>query len=159
MSWQRQVLASRGYLELGMFEDATLALEQMKVEDKTRREVSYAELAVHLAAKNWDMAVTIAADIVKAEPKDQATWILLAHAVRHAGNVEQMEMVLFKARAWHPRDPLILFKLACCASVTGRIEEAKLRLGTAIDLDESVRRLALDDEDLRPLWDWLTQTP
>jgi hypothetical protein len=85
MSWQRQVLASRGFLELGMFEDATLALEQMK-----------------------------------AEPKDPATWILLAHAVRHAGNVEQMEMVLFKARAWHPRDPLILFKLACCASVTGR---------------------------------------
>ena len=120
MSWQRQVLASRGYLELGMFEDATLALEQMKAEHKTRREVSYAALVVHLAAKNWDMAVTIAADIVRAEPKDPATWILLAHAVRHAGNVEQMEMVLFKARAWHPRDPLILFKLACCASVTGR---------------------------------------
>jgi hypothetical protein len=70
-----------------------------------------------------------------------------------------MEMVLFKARAWHPRDPLILFKLACCASVTGRIEEAKLRLGNAIDLDEKVRRLALHEEDLRPLWDWIAQTP
>jgi Flp pilus assembly protein TadD len=155
MSWQRQVLASRGYLELGMFEDATLALEQMKAEDKTRREVSYAALVAHLAAKNWDMAVTIAADIVKAEPKNPATWILLAHAVRHAGNVEQMEMVLFKARAWHPRDPLILFKLACCASVTGRIEEAKLRISNAIDLDDNVRRLALHEEDLRPLWDWI----
>jgi Flp pilus assembly protein TadD len=159
MSWQRQVLASRGYLELGMFEDATLALEQMKAEDKTRMKVSYAALAVHLAAKNWDMAVTIASDIVKAEPKDPVTWILLAHAVRRAGNVERMEMVLFKARAWHPRDPLILFKLACCASVTGRVEEAKLRISYAIDLDENVRRLALLEEDLRPLWDWIAQTP
>lgn len=36
-----------------------------------------------------------------------------------AGNVEQMEMVLLKARAWHPRAPLIFFKLACCASGQG----------------------------------------
>ena len=96
MSWQRQVLASRGYLELGMFEDATLALEQMKAEDKTRIEVSYAALAVHLAAKNWDMAVTIASDIVKAEPKDPGMWILLAHAVRHAGNVSKWRWFFLK---------------------------------------------------------------
>ena len=55
--------------------------------------------------------------------------------------------------------PLILFKLACCASLTGRIEEAKLRISNAIDLDENVRRLALLEEDLRPLWDWIAQTP
>ena len=112
-----------------------------------------------LGAENWERAVAIAVDLVKAEPKNPTTWILLAHAVRHAGNVERMEMVLFKARAWHPRDPLILFKLAGCASVTGRVEEAKLRISYAIDLDENVRRLALLEEDLRPLWDWIAQSP
>ena len=135
----------------------TRQLEQIGGEDKTQREVLHAALVISLAAE-LGQAVAIAADLVKAEPKNPTTWILLAYAVGHAGNVEQMETVLFKARKWHPRDPLILFRLACCASVTGRIEEAKLRLGNAIDLDESVRRLALD-EDLRPLWDWLTQTP
>ena len=48
-------------------------------------------------------------------------------------------------------------KLACYASVTGHMEEAKLRLH-AIDLDKNIRWLALDDEDLRPLWDWITDT-
>ena len=109
-----------------------------------------------LAAENWEMAVAIAADLVKAEPKNPTTWILLAHAVGHAGNVEQMETVLFKARKWHPRDPLILFRLARCATVTGRIEEAKLRLEHAIALDENIRWLALHEEDLRPLWDWIS---
>jgi Flp pilus assembly protein TadD len=109
-----------------------------------------------LAAENWEMAVAVAADLVKAEPKNPTTWILLAHAVRHAGNVEQEEMVLFKARAWHPTHPLILLKLACCATVAGRVEEAKLRLEHAIDLDENVRWLALDEVDLRPLWDWIS---
>ena len=35
------------------------------------------------------------------------------------------------------------------------MEEAKLHLGHTINLDENVQRLALDDEDLRPLWDWI----
>ena len=37
--WQRHVLASSGYLELGMFDDAALALEEIEPEDKTRTEV------------------------------------------------------------------------------------------------------------------------
>jgi hypothetical protein len=34
------------------------------------------------------------------------------------------------------------------------MEEAKARLQHAIHLDNDIR-LALDDEDLRPLWDWI----
>jgi Flp pilus assembly protein TadD len=109
-----------------------------------------------LAAENWEMAVAIAVDLVKVDPKNPTTWILLAHAVRNAGNVELEEKVLFKARAWHPTDSLILLKLACCATVTGRIEEAKLRLEHAFDLDENIRWLALEEVDLRPLWDWIS---
>jgi hypothetical protein len=37
--WQRHVLASSGYLELGMFDDAALALDEIEPEDKARNEV------------------------------------------------------------------------------------------------------------------------
>jgi hypothetical protein len=50
---------------------------------------------------------------------------------------------------------MIAFSLACYASVTGRMEEAKVRLRHAITLDKDIRGLAIDDEDLRPLWDWI----
>ena len=50
---------------------------------------------------------------------------------------------------------MIAFSLACYASVTGRMEEAKARLRQAIDLDKDFRKLALDDEDLKSLWDWI----
>ena len=50
---------------------------------------------------------------------------------------------------------MIAFNLACYASVTGRMEDAKERLRDAIELDKDVRKLALDDEDLKPLWDWI----
>jgi hypothetical protein len=39
VSWQHQVLVSCGYRELGMFEDAAQALEEIEPEDKTRNEV------------------------------------------------------------------------------------------------------------------------
>ena len=50
---------------------------------------------------------------------------------------------------------MIAFNLACYASVTGRMEEAKERLRHAIKLDKDIRRLAIDDEDLKPLWNWI----
>ena len=50
---------------------------------------------------------------------------------------------------------MIAFNLACYASATGRMEEAKERLRCAIDLDKDMRKLAIEDEDLKPLWDWI----
>jgi hypothetical protein len=37
--WQRHVLACSGYVELGMFDEAALALEEIKPDDKNRNEV------------------------------------------------------------------------------------------------------------------------
>jgi hypothetical protein len=37
--WQRHVLACSGYLELGMFDDAAMVLEEIAPEDKSRNEV------------------------------------------------------------------------------------------------------------------------
>ena len=50
---------------------------------------------------------------------------------------------------------MIAFNLAGYASVTARFEDARTRLRHAIDLDKDIRELALEDEDLRPLWDWI----
>ena len=50
---------------------------------------------------------------------------------------------------------MIAFNLASYAGVTGRMEEAKEYLRRAIKLDKDIRGLALDDEDLKPLWNWI----
>jgi lipopolysaccharide biosynthesis regulator YciM len=69
VDWQRHVLASTGYLELGMFDDAALVLEEIKPEDKTRNEVLGARVNLYLAAKKWDMAAAVASHLVKVEPE------------------------------------------------------------------------------------------
>ena len=77
--WQRHVLASSGYLELGMLDDAALALEEINPEDKTRMEVLSARVALYMAAKKWDMAAAVASHLVKVEPENEACWISLAY--------------------------------------------------------------------------------
>jgi Flp pilus assembly protein TadD len=155
--WQRHILASSGYLELGMLDDAALALEEIEPEDKTRTEVLGARVVLYIAAKKWDMTAVVASHLVKVEPENEAWWISLAYALRRTESVEKAEAILLRAQAIHPKVAMIAFNLACYASVSGRMEEAKERLRNAIDLDKDIRTLALDDEDLRPLWAWITR--
>jgi Flp pilus assembly protein TadD len=108
-----------------------------------------------MAAKKWDMAAAVASHLVKVDPGTAGWWISLAFAVGRIEGVEKAEAILLRAQKMHPRVAMIAFNLACYASVTGRMVEAKERLRHAIELDKEVRRLTLDDEDLKPLWDWI----
>jgi Flp pilus assembly protein TadD len=152
-TWQRHVIAASGYSELGMFDDAALALEEIESEDKTRKEVLGARVDLYMAAKKWDMAAAVASHLVKVEPEEAGWWINLAYAIRRCESIEKAETILLRGRELHHDNALIEFNLACYASVTGRFEEARDLLRRAIELDEEIRRLALDDDDLRPLWD------
>ena len=101
------------------------------------------------------MAAAVAGHLVKVEPEKAGWWISLAYAVRRTESVQKAEAILLRAQAVHPKVAMIAFNLACYASVTGRMEQAKERLRHAIELDREARKLALRDEDLKPLWDWI----
>ena len=138
-----------------MIDDAALVLEEIAPEDKTRNEVLGARVGIYMAAKKWDMAAAVASHLVKVDPQTAGWWISLAYALRRTESIEKAEAILLRAQAIHPKVAMIAFNLACYASVTSRLEEAKERLRHAIELDSGIRGLALDEKDLRPLWDWI----
>ena len=154
-NWQKHVLASSGYLDLGMVEDAALALEEIEFADKTRNEVRGAHLNLYMASKKWDLAAAVAGQLVEVEPENASWWINLAYSVRRIDSIEKAEAILLRAREIHPKSAIIAFNLACYACAGGRIGEAKLRLRLAINLDKDIRKLAIEDEDLRSLRDWI----
>jgi Flp pilus assembly protein TadD len=153
--WQRHVLASSGYRELGMFDSAAQVLEEIAPEDKNRTEVLGMRVQLYMAAKKWDMVAAVASHLVKVEPENAGWWITLAYSVRRIEGIEKAEAILLRAQAIHPKVAMIAFNLACYASVAGRTEEAKERLRHAIQLDKEIRKLAIEDNDLKPLWDWI----
>jgi Flp pilus assembly protein TadD len=154
-SWQRHVLVASGYRELGMLEEATRALEEIDPEDRARTEVLGARVDCYLAARNWRMAAELAKHLIEAEPENAGWWINLAYATRRAENIEKAEAFLQRAYNLHPDNAIIVFNLACYACVAGRFDEAKSQLKQAVDLDDGIRALALQDDDLKPLRAWL----
>jgi lipopolysaccharide biosynthesis regulator YciM len=129
--WQRHVLACSGYLELGMFDDAALALEEIEPKDKTRTEVLGARVVLYIAAKKWDMAAAVARHLVKAEPKNEAWWINLAYSVRRIESIEKAEAILLS-----------------CTSHTSHCCHDRLQ-------PRLPRGRRPPDTDLKPLWDWI----
>ena len=140
-----------------MIEDAANEIEKIAPDEKTCKEVMEFRLELAVVAKSWDMAATLGKVLTRADPDSVQLWIQYAYAVRRLESVENAEKILLRAMEIHPEEPMIRFNLACYASVTGRIAEAKKRLGEAIEINEGMRQLALDDEDLKPLWDAITE--
>ena len=138
-----------------MFDAAAQVLEEIASEEKTRNEVLGARVNLYMAAKKWDMAAAVASHLVKVDPETAGWWISLAYALRRTEGIEKAKAILLRAQAIHPEVAMIAFNLACYASVAGHMEEAKEQLQHAIKLDKYIRGLALDDEDLRSLWDWI----
>jgi hypothetical protein len=52
-----------------------------------------------------------------------------------------------------PDHALIHYNLACYECQLGNLGDAKALLQRAFALDDSLSRNAIDDEDLKPLWD------
>jgi tetratricopeptide (TPR) repeat protein len=153
--WQRHVIEASGYIELGMLEQAAEALAKIRQEDEGRDEVRRVRLDLYMAGKQWDLAASIATQLLKADPNDPATWVNLAYSTRRAQGLKEAEAILLRAREVHPDHALIAYNLACYASAAGRLEEAKERLQHAFNLDKNLRAMAVEDPDFRPLWNWI----
>ena len=63
--------------------------------------------------------------------------------------------ILLNAESKFRKEAIIKYNLACYCCQLGEIEKAKNYLKKAFDIDSTWRLQALDDEDLRPLWDSL----
>ena len=68
--WQRHVLASSGYLELGMFDAAALVLEEIAPGGQEPQRGPGARVNLYMAAKKWDMVEAVASHLVKVQPEN-----------------------------------------------------------------------------------------
>lgn len=151
----RLLLEAEGYFELGMEAESLRVLAQLPAEDQARKEVLSLRLAILMTFKSWALASEIAACLTEGEPQDSAWWVNYAYCVRRARNVDEAEKILLRAAELHPNVAIIHYNLACYACVTGRLQQARERLSRARQIDKGIEAMALHDEDLHALRDWI----
>ncbi len=97
----------------------------------------------------------IAKRLKQFEPDNVQWTISLAYATRRAYSIDGAMEILLNAEAKFPREAAIPYNLACYYCQLGEMENAKGYLKKAFEIDLDWRMAALEDEDLRPLWDSL----
>lgn len=142
---------TRGYLELGMVEEAAAELGLVPAADADNFDVRVLRALVLQEKKAWLALAPLAAGLVNEKPDDAGWWIMWAYAVRRADSLEAAEKILVAAQSNHPKEATILFNLGCYACQRGDLAKAQAHVDCAIALDEHFREAAATDPDLAPL--------
>ncbi len=86
-----------------------------------------------------------------------ASCVHKAYSLRRssAGDLERAKAVLLEAAKLFPDDDTVQYNLACYCAQLGQLDAAKEYLGKSCELGDAaqIKLRALDDEDLKPLWD------
>jgi len=153
--WQRHLIAASGYLELGMLEEADREMSEIPDGEKSIAEVIGFRVHLAMRAGKWETGAELARHLVGIDPGQAEWWINHAFCIRRAESVAHAEEILLRAIELHPNEALIHYNLGCYACVTGRLDLAKQRLASAISRDPDIRKLVSEDDDLKPLWEWM----
>lgn len=92
----------------------------------------------------------------KTRPKNPNWWIAWAYSLRREKSIGEAREVLQEAVLHHPRVGLIQYNLACYACVLGEVKEAHRLLTIAFALDDTLKKIALDDPDLDNIFGEMT---
>ena len=149
--WQAAV----GYVELGMFQEANDQLENIDPFNRAAPEVLAVRIAVYHGLKKWELMREVTQRLAEFQPNDIQWTISLAYATRRADSIQAAKEILLNAESMFPKEALIKYNLACYFCQTGDIKTARDYLKKAFEIDLNLRIAALEDEDLKPLWESL----
>jgi tetratricopeptide (TPR) repeat protein len=103
--------------------------------------------------------VDIAAAIIKLDPNRPDAWIHRSFALHELDRTQEAFDQLLPVADRFSQAWLIPYNLACYCAQLGRLAESENWLKKAMAIDEqTVKRAAIDDPDLKPLWDSMSGT-
>ena len=111
-------------------------------------------LCVH--EKNWREALAVAERELAVAPGDASGSLHRAYALRRVagGGLAQAWDALLPAAEKFPAEPVIAYNLACYACQLHELNAARdwLQRAIAAGSKEAIKKMALADDDLKPLW-------
>ena len=141
-----------GFLDLHMPGRARSEWEQLSPGARRHPIGQALELRLLMVEKNWTAARALAEQFHAGQPDDPSSWIQLAYATRRAEGLNAAEDILREARPRFPKEPVVVYNLACYACQAGRLDEARSLLAEAARLDPQSLAMAAEDDDLQALW-------
>jgi tetratricopeptide (TPR) repeat protein len=150
----RHLKAAQGWLGLGNHVEANEELEKISPENRAHTDVLEVRWEIYAKVGKWEECVEIAEAVIKLAPNQPQGWIHRSYALHELKRPGAAFDQLLPAARRFPKQWLIPYNLACYCAQTGRLDECEEWFKKAMVIDEhTVKKAALDDPDLKPLWD------
>ena len=148
--------AAQGWLGLDVPHEAGIELNAIAPEFQSHPDVLETRWQLHTRLQNWEAALVVAQLEIRTQPENSSGWLHHAFALRRAsrGGLIMAWGALLPAAQKFPQEPVIAFNLACYACQLKQLDQAREWLGRAVQAGgrDEIRKLALADDDLQPLW-------
>ena len=152
----RSLQAALGWLGLNSPADARAELDAIALAQQSHPAVLEARWMLYAHEKNWRDALAVAERELAAAPDDSSGWLHRAYALRRVagGSLAQAWDALLPAAEKFSNEPVIAFNLSCYACQENQREIALDWLQRAMKIGgkDTIKKTALADEDLQPLW-------
>ena len=146
--------AAEGWLELGNWLEANAELENITPKFRAHPYVLELRYKIYSKAGKWEMALELARGLQSVLPENQYGYFYEAYALHELKRTQEAYAVLKAVIHKFGEHEQMHFNLACYSCQLGNLNEAMGWLEKAIDLSgkRDVRKQALADLDLKPLW-------
>ena len=150
-------LAAVGWLELGNTAEARAELSHISPAQQENPDVLELRWSIAVQAQDWEEGLQAAQALLRNAPHRSSGWLHQAYALRRVpgGGIEKAWAALRPAYEKFPSEVLIAFNLSCYACQLQQLDVARDWLNRAMDAagKEKIKKMALKDEDLQPLWE------
>jgi len=148
--------AASGWLGLGCPAEARAELDAIPGNRQQHPDVLEARWAWYAHERDWAAALEVARAELAAAPDECDGWLHQAYALRRVpdGGLPRAWAALLPAAEKFPDEPVVPFNLACYACQMRQLDAARQWLQRAMQAGgrEAIRKMALADDDLQPLW-------
>jgi len=99
----------------------------------------------------WDEALACQRAVTQEEPKRLEGWLGMGWCLKRLGRLDDAIVSLEQGLEACPREPILLYNLACYHSLGGHVQLAVELLTTAISIDDRFRDLTYAEPDFDPI--------
>lgn len=99
----------------------------------------------------WDEALACLHGVTVEDPSWLEGWLGMGWCLKRLGRLDEAIKALEQGLAARPREPILLYNLACYHSLGGNLQAAIEFLTTAISIDDRFRDLTYAEPDFDPI--------
>lgn len=148
--------AALGWLGLNCTADARAELDAISPAHQLHPAVLEARWLVCAHEKTWHDALAVADQELATAPEAASGWLHRAYALRRVdgGGLTLAWDALLPAAEKFPTEPVVAYNLSCYACQLNQLEASRVWLKRAVEAGgkDVIKKMALQDDDLKPLW-------